>query len=61
MPRRNRRHRPGWSKRPAEFEEHREPSYEQIARALVKAGRCSTLILDYPQRFTTTSTEGNTP
>jgi hypothetical protein len=53
MPRRNRRHRPGWSKRPIEVEPP-PPTYEQLARALVKAGRCSVQILDNPQRFTST-------
>lgn len=35
-------------------------TYEQMARELVKAGRCSVQILDHPQRFTTTTQEGST-
>jgi hypothetical protein len=45
MPRRNRR----IGVRAREFAtEEREPSYEDLARALVAAGKCSSQILDRP-------------
>lgn len=48
MPRRNKRFRRS-RPIPPEQVDH-EPTYEELARELVKAGRCSVLILDNPPR-----------
>lgn len=55
MPRRNRNTRHRWpDPPPAEPDPLTPPSYEDMARELVKAGRCSVAILDHPHRLTTT-------
>lgn len=57
MPRRTHTRRRTRRATPPPALEDRTLTYEQMARALVKAGRRSVAILDHPHRFTTT-TEG---